>query len=112
MTVGGMLFVQVILGGGSVLLRFPAAYHLVWGSLTFVVLLAAAFLFAREFGVRSTIFGVVIAAILDFIIQGLLGLASFSSAVAIVAHLANAFVLISLTTSLILLASSGQSRIS
>jgi hypothetical protein len=104
--VGAMLLVQVILGGGSTLLRFPAAYHLIWGALTFAALLAVTFLLVREHGIGSTVFRLAAAAILDFVIQGLLGLASFGSAVAIVVHLANAFVLIILTTWLIIMVSS------
>ena len=100
-----MLFVQVILGGGAVVLRFPQGYHLIWGVLTFVVLLSATFIIARDYGVRSKILRVAALAILDFVIQGFLGLAAFGSAVAIVAHLANAFVLAALATWLILLAS-------
>jgi len=91
--VGGMLFVQVILGGSSVLLNFPIGYHIVWGIITFVVLLITTALIFRTYGRKSSIFIVSILTIVDFIIQGVLGLLAFSSDVVVVVHLTNAFVL-------------------
>ena len=99
--VGMMLFVQVVLGGGSVVLRFPVEYHLVWGVLTFLVLVAAEVLAARDFGLMSPLSKVAIASIADFVVQGILGLMAFNSAVAIVVHLTNAFLLAVLVTYLI-----------
>src|SRR5213593_4159121 len=91
--VGMMIFVQVILGGGSFVLGWDVIYHLVWGTLTFIVLIAATVLARRDFGVDSTLFKVGLAAIVDFVIQGILGLFSLGSGVAIVVHLTNAFLL-------------------
>jgi heme A synthase len=106
-----MLFVQVILGGGSTVLRFPAAYHLVWGTLTFVALAVATFLLAKDHGTKSRPFLAAVTSMLDFVVQGLLGLASFGSAIMIVVHLANAFVLAALVTWLVVLVSSVENRI-
>ena len=106
--VGMMLFVQVILGGGSVVLRFPVEYHLVWGVLTFLVLVTTEVLAARDFGLMSSLSKVAIAAIADFVIQGILGLMAFSSAVAIVVHLTNAFLLAVLVTYLIVFVDSAD----
>ncbi len=99
--VGFMLFVQVILGGLSVLLNYPIDYHLIWGIVTFVVLIAATVLAARDYGVRSTISKVAYATIADFVIQGVLGVLSFGSDAVVVVHLTNAFVLAVLATYLI-----------
>jgi len=30
-----MLFIQVILGGGAVLLQWPVIYHIIWGGISF-----------------------------------------------------------------------------
>lgn len=106
--VGIMLFVQVVLGGGSVVLRFPVEYHLVWGVLSFLFLVATEIVAIRDFGLRSTISRVSIAAIADFVIQGVLGLMAFGSAVAIVVHLTNAFLLAVLVTYLIISADSAD----
>ncbi len=103
-----MLFVQVILGGGSTLLSFPINYHIIWGALTFVVLVFTTGLGAREYGRRSNLVKVGIAAILVFVLQGLLGLAAFSSDTVIVVHLANAFILGTLITYFIIFADSGE----
>jgi len=102
--VGIMLFIQVILGGSSVLLNFPIVYHLIWGVSTFAVLVATTVLVARSYGLRSGIFRVSIAAIVDFVIQGALGVLSFGSDVAVVVHLTNAFVVAVLATYLISMA--------
>ena len=82
-----MIFVQVILGGGSFVLGWDVRYHLVWGTLTFIVLIAATVLARRDFGVDSTLFKVGLAAIVDVVVQGILGLFSFGSGVAVVVHL-------------------------
>jgi heme A synthase len=99
--VGIMLFVQVILGGSAVLLSFPIGYHIVWGVLTFAVLIAATVFVAREYGRRSAILKIALAAIADYVIQGVLGLLAFNSDTVVVVHLTNAFVLAVLATYLI-----------
>ena len=71
--VGMMLFVQVILGGSATVLQFPVIYHLVWGILTFVVLIVATVYAVREYGSRSTLFRVGIASIADYVVQVVLG---------------------------------------
>ncbi|TMI48193.1 hypothetical protein E6H20_09885 [Candidatus Bathyarchaeota archaeon] len=106
--VGMMIFVQVILGGSSFVLGWDVIYHLVWGTLTFIVLIAATVLARRDFGVDSTLFKVGLAAIVDFVIQGILGLFSFGSGVAIVVHLTNAFLLAVIVTYLISFADSAD----
>jgi len=106
--VGMMIFVQVILGGSSFVLGWDVIYHLVWGTLTFIVLIAATVLARRDFGVDSTLFKVGLAAIVDFVIQGILGLFSFGSGVAIVIHLTNAFLLAVIVTYLISFADSAD----
>src|SRR6266571_8156418 len=106
--VGMMLFVQVILGGGSFVLGWDVRYHLVWGTLTFIVLIAATVLARRDFGVDSTLFKVGLASIVDFVIQGILGLFSFGSDVAVVVHLTNAFMLAVIVTYLISFADSAD----
>jgi heme A synthase len=103
-----MIFVQVILGGGSFVLGWDVRYHLVWGTLTFIVLIAATVLARRDFGVDSTLFKVGLAAIVDFVIQGILGLFSFASGVAVVVHLTNAFLLAVIVTYLISFADSAD----
>jgi hypothetical protein len=45
----------------------------------------------RDFGVSSVLFKVSVASIIDFDIQGILGLFSIGSDVAVVIHLTNAF---------------------
>ena len=108
--VGFMLFVQVILGGASVLLNFPIGYHLVWGIAAFIVLLIATGFIVRDYGSRSTLFRVCVAAIVDFVVQGILGLFSFSSDTVVVIHLANAFILAIIVTYLISFAVSAQRK--
>ncbi len=103
-----MLFVQVILGGGAVLLGWPVIYHFVWGGIAFVVLIGATLLAARDYGRQSTIFKVGTAAIVDFIIQIILGYFALSSDVTVVIHLTNAFVLGIFTTYLISFADSAE----
>src|SRR5437016_4478466 len=70
--VGMMLFVQVILGGSATVLGFPVIYHLIFGILSFAVLIVATVLAAREYGSKSTLFKVGIASIVDFVVQRLL----------------------------------------
>lgn len=104
-----MLFVQVILGGSATILGTPPIiYHLVWGTLTFIVLIATTVLARVDFGMSSTLFKVGVAAIVDFVVQGILGLISFSSGVAIVVHLTNAFLLAVIVTYLISFADSAD----
>ena len=102
--VGGMLFVQVILGGSAVLLNFPISYHIVWGVATFAVLIVTAVLFARSYGSKATVFRISLATIVDFIIQGALGFLAFNSDTVVVVHLTNAFVLAVLATNMIAIA--------
>ena len=106
--VGMMLFVQVVLGGSAVLLDMPVIYHLIWGLLAFIVLIIAAVFASRTYGTGSTLFKVSLAAIVDFVIQGLLGLFSFNLGVPLVIHLTNAFVLAILVTYLISFADSAD----
>ncbi len=101
-----MLFVQVILGGGSALLQWPVIYHIVWGSITFVVLIAATVLAARDYSSQSNIFKVGIAAIGDFVVQIILGFIGLNSDVTVVIHLTNAFLLGVIVTYLISFADS------
>ncbi len=82
-----MLFVQVILGGSAVVLGLPIIYHLVWGTLTFIVLVVTTTLARRDFGISSTLFKVAVASITDFVVQGILGLFALGSDVAVVVHL-------------------------
>ena len=101
--VGFMLFVQVVLGGGATLLGFDVLYHLVWGIITFVVLIVATVYAARELGSKSALFRTGVGAIVDYAIQaglGLTALATGSDAIVLV-HLTNAFVLAVLATYLI-----------
>jgi heme A synthase len=90
---GMMIFVQVILGGASTLLNLDIGIHIVWGILTFVVLVVASVLAIREYGRGSTVFRVAAVAIVDYVVQGVLGLGSFNSDSVVVVHLANAFIL-------------------
>jgi heme A synthase len=101
--VGMMLFIQVILGGSSVLLNVSLVYHLVWGVITFIVLVVATVLAVRDYGSKSTLFKVSIVAIVDFVIQGILGALSITlnSDAVVVVHLTNAFVLAVLVTYMI-----------
>jgi heme A synthase len=91
--VAGMLLIQIVLGGLSVLLNFDVLYHIVWGILTFIVLLAATVLAARDYGRTSSVLKLGIAAIIDYVIQGILGLFSLHSDAMVVVHLTNAFIL-------------------
>jgi heme A synthase len=104
--VGMMLFVQVILGGSGVFLGVPILYHLIWGILTFAVLIVATVLGLRNYGSKSNLFRVGAASIIIFVIQGILGLISFGSSIAVVVHLTNAFVLAVVVTYMISFADS------
>src|SRR3989442_12837315 len=88
-----MIFVQVILGGGSFVLGWDVRYHLVWGTLTFIVLIVSTVLARRDFGVNATLFQVALAVIVDFVVQGILGLFAFVSGVSVVLHVTHAFLL-------------------
>jgi heme A synthase len=106
--VGVMLFVQVILGGSSVVLGLDIRYHLVWGTLTFIVLVATTVLARKDFGTSSALFKVAAASIADFVVQGLLGLFALGSDIAVVVHLTNAFLLAVIVTYLISFADSAD----
>ena len=99
-----MLLVQVILGGTSTVLGTDITYHIVWGLLTFIGLLFAVALGAKDFGRGSSMFKVGIAAILVFVLQVTLGVVVLitSSNYVVVVHLANAFILGILATYLII----------
>ncbi len=99
--VGMMLFVQVILGGTAFILDTPVIYHLIWGILTLVVLILATVLASRAYGTGTNLFKVGLVAILDLVLQGIIGLLSFNAGVPLVIHLTNAFVLAILVTYLI-----------
>src|SRR2546427_10114687 len=97
-----MLFVQVILGGSAPLLGVPIIYLLVWGAATFIVLIVATFYAASELGSKSTLFRTGVAAIVDYIIQIILGdVALGLNGYVVVVHLTHAFVLGVLVTYLI-----------
>jgi hypothetical protein len=108
--VGLMLFVQVILGGSAVFGYVDVLYHLVWGVLTFGVLITATVYAASELGSKSTLFRTGIAAIVDYVVQIILGFIALgnNSGVVIVIHLTNAFVLGVLVTYLISFADSAE----
>ena len=108
--VGFMLFVQVILGGSAVFGFVDVIYHLVWGVVTFGVLIIATLYAATELGSRSTLFRTGIAAIVDYVIQIILGFIALgtNSGAVIVIHLTNAFVLGVLVTYLISFADSAE----
>ncbi len=93
--------VQVILGGSSVLLSFLIAVHIMWGVITFAVLIAATALIARSYGSKSSVFRLCIAAIADFVLQGALGFLAFGSDTVVVIHLTNAFILAVIVSNLI-----------
>ena len=108
--VGMMLFVQVILGGSATVLGLPVIYHLIFGVLSFAVLIVATVLAARESGSKSTLFKVGIASIVDFVVQGVLGLGALSlgSDTLVVVHLTNGFLLAVFVTYLISFADSAD----
>src|SRR6266851_6702310 len=108
--VGMMLFVQVILGGLATVLGYPVIYHIIWGGLTFAVLIIATVYAVMELGSKSTLFRTGIAAIADYVVQIVLGFIALgtNSGVVIVVHLTNAFVLGVLVTYLINFADSAE----
>jgi heme A synthase len=97
----GMLVIQVILGGAATLLSLSKSAHVVWGVVSFVALLVLVYLVIREFGTKSIPFRFSLAAVVDYIIQGILGFVSFNSNYVLLVHLTNAFVLMALITMLI-----------
>src|SRR5215472_15759257 len=85
--VGFMLFVQVILGGSAVFGFLDVIYHIIWGAIAFVVLVVATVYAFREFGTKSSLFKVGVAAIADYVIQiglGFTALALNNDAVVVV----------------------------
>ena len=108
--VGLMLFVQVILGGSAVFGYIDVQYHLVWGVVTFGVLIIATVYAARQLGSKSALFRTGIAAIADYVVQIILGFIALgtNSGVVIIVHLTNAFVLGVLVTYLISFADSAE----
>jgi len=108
--VGLMLFVQVILGGSAVFGYIDVQYHLVWGVVTFGVLIIATVYAARQLGSKSTLFRTGIAAIADYVVQIILGFIALGTngGVVIIVHLTNAFVLGVLVTYLISFADSAE----
>jgi heme A synthase len=104
-----MIFVQVILGGSTTVLGYPdIIYHIIWGTLTLIVLIATTVLARRDFGTSSNLFKVAVASIADFAVQIVLGLIALGSAVAIVVHPTNAFLLAVIVTYLISFADSAD----
>jgi heme A synthase len=109
---GGMLLIQVVLGGAAVLINNSyITPHIIWGILTFAVLIALTVVSARELGTKSIIFRLSIAVIVDFIVQVLLGFLSLAALGGsltfitpgsfVLIHLTNAFILAILATTLI-----------
>ena len=94
MVVATMLLIQIILGGAAAVFNFPVVSHLAWGVLSFVALLALVYLIVKQFGTKSKPFRYSLIAVIDFIIQGIIGFVSFNSGIALVVHLANAIVLL------------------
>ena len=107
---GMMLFVQVVLGGIAVFNYLDVTYHVVWGAITFVVLIVAVVYAARELGTKSALFRVGIASMADYIVQIALGFTAIAlnSDVVVVVHLTNAFLLGVLVTYLISFADSAD----
>src|SRR2546422_9035187 len=108
--VGMMLFVLVILWRSAKVLGFPLIYHLLFGVLSFAVLIVATVLAAREYGSKSTLFKGGIASIVEFVVQGVLGLGALSlgSDTLVVVHLTNGFLLAVFVTYLISFADSAD----
>jgi heme A synthase len=101
--VGFMLFVQVILGGSAVFGFVDVIYHIIWGALTFAVLIVATVYAVRELGSKSTLFRTGIAATADYVVQIILGFVALglNNDAVVVVHLTNAFLLGVLVTYLI-----------
>ena len=108
--VGFMLFVQVILGGSAVFGFVDVIYHIIWGALTFVVLIIATVYAAKQLGSKSTLFRTGIAATADYVVQIILGFVALglNNDAVVVVHLTNAFVLGVLVTYLISFADSAD----
>jgi heme A synthase len=108
--VGFMLFVQVILGGSAVFGFVDVIYPIIWGALTFVVLIKATVFAARKMGSKSTLFRTGVAAIADYVVQIILGFVALglNNDAIVVVHLTNAFVLGVLVTYLISFADSAE----
>ncbi len=108
--VGMMLFVQVVLGGLATVLGYPVIYHIIWGGLTFVVLIIATVYAVRELGSKSTLFRTGIVANADYVVQIILGFVALglNNDAVVVVHLTNAFVLGVLVTYLISFADSAE----
>ena len=108
--VGFMLFVQVILGGSAVFGFVDVIYHIIWGGLTFIVLIVATVYAARQLGSKSTLFRTGIAATADYVVQIILGFVALglNNDAVVVVHLTNAFVLGVLVTYLISFADSAD----
>ena len=108
--VGFMLFVQVILGGSAVFGFVDVIYHIIWGGLTFVVLIVATVFAARKIGSKSTLFRTGVAAIVDYVVQIILGFVALglNNDAVVLVHLTNAFVLGVLVTYLIRFADSAE----
>jgi len=105
-----MLFIQVVLGGSAAFGYIDVRYHLVWGVVTFGVLIVATAYAANELGSKSVLFRTGIAAIADYVVQIILGFIALgtNSGVVVVVHLTNAFVLGVLVTYLISFADSAD----
>ena len=108
--VGFMLFVQVILGGSAVFGFVDVIYHIIWGALTFVVLIIATVYAAKQLGSKSTLFRTGIAATADYVVQIILGFVALglNNDAVVVVHLTNAFVLGVVVTYLISFADSAD----
>ena len=96
-----MIFIQVVLGGSATILGLNVLYHLIWGTLTFVMLVVTMVLAMKDFGTGSNLVKVAVAAVIDYVVQGILGLLSFGAGVALVVHLTNGFLLAVIITYLI-----------
>src|SRR6266566_1095849 len=88
----------------------PIIYHLVWGTLTFIVLIVATVYAVRAYGSRSTLFRVGMASIADYVVQVVLGVFALvlGPGVIVVVHLTNAFLLAVIVTYLISFADSAD----
>jgi heme A synthase len=98
-----MLFVQVILGGSAVFGFIDVIYHIIWGAIAFAVLVIATVYAVREFGTKSSLFRVGVAALADYVVQIALGFTALAlnNDGVVVVHLTNAFLLGVLVTYLI-----------
>ncbi len=112
--VGFMIFGQVVLGGGATLLDLDVIYHIIWGGITFVVLIVTTVFASMELGSKSTLFRVGVVATIDYVIQIALGfialplIDSVSGDDVVLVHLTNAFALAVLVTYLISFADSAD----